>query len=92
MHDLALTAKVALGSSPWTERAACRDAPGGDFFVDMYPSRRGAEIATAKAICATCPVNKQCLSAGRNEEFGIWGGFTAEERRRLPSPRRQRVG
>jgi WhiB family redox-sensing transcriptional regulator len=90
-HDLPLGAKATRGSDPWTERAACRDAPGGDFFADTYPSRRSAEIATAKAICAKCPVSKQCLSAGLNEDFGIWGGLTAQERRRLPSPRRQRV-
>jgi hypothetical protein len=74
------------------ERAACKDAPGSAFFSDMYPTRKGAEITTAKAICATCPVSKDCLSAGRDEEFGIWGGFTALERRRLPSPRRHRTG
>jgi hypothetical protein len=53
--------------------------------------RTGAEIATAKAICATCPVSKQCLSAGLNEAWGIWGGLTPQERRLLPSPRRQLV-
>jgi WhiB family redox-sensing transcriptional regulator len=91
-HDLPLGARATRGSGAWTERAACRDALESDFFADLYQAHRAAEIATAKAICATCPVPKQCLSAGLNEEFGIWGGLTAEERRRLPGPRRQRAG
>lgn len=84
-------AKAPLAPAFWMERAACREAPGSAFFVDMYP-RKGAEVTSAKAICVTCPVRKECLSAGRDEEFGIWGGLTAEERRRLPRPRPERVG
>ena len=91
-HDPRLGARTTRGSGGWTERAACRDAPGNDFFVDLCHSHKAAEIAAAKAICAKCPVSKQCLSAGLEEEFGIWGGLAAEERRRLPRPRRQRVG
>jgi WhiB family redox-sensing transcriptional regulator len=90
-HDLPVAAKVTLGSDPWRERAACRDALGGNFFPDLYHYRGGSEIAAAKAICATCPVRKHCLSAGLNEAFGIWGGLTTEERRQLPSPRTQLV-
>lgn len=90
-EDLSLGAKAPPGPNSWMERAACRNALGGAFFVDMYPRRGGAEITAVKAICATCPVSKECLSAGRDEEFGIWGGLTAQERRRLPRPRRQSV-
>ncbi|MGO9658099.1 MAG: WhiB family transcriptional regulator [Acidimicrobiales bacterium] len=82
--DIALGASTARLSGPWAELAACRDSPGGDLLVDMFPTRGGRETATAKAICAGCPVRRQCLSAGRYEEFGIWGGLTAQERRRLP--------
>ncbi|MGO9657371.1 MAG: WhiB family transcriptional regulator [Acidimicrobiales bacterium] len=86
------TRTTTRGSGGWTERAACRDAPGSDFFSDLYRSHKAAEIAAAKAICAKCPVRKQCLSAGLDEEFGIWGGLTAEERRQLPRRLRQRAG
>ena len=38
-------------------------------------------IADAKAICAGCPVVLQCLQAALAEnEYGIWGGTTMEER------------
>lgn len=90
-HDLDLSARTTP-SDAWMEQASCRGSPGRDFFVDLYLARRGAEIAAAKAICSTCAVSKQCLRAGLNEAFGIWGGLTAQERRDLPSPRRQRAG
>ena len=42
----------------------------------------------AKAICATCPLQSKCLSyAVQCEEFGVWGGATAEERAELRGSR-----
>ena len=36
----------------------------------------------AKRICADCTVRVECLQwAFSNEKHGIWGGYTAEERR-----------
>ena len=36
----------------------------------------------AKRICADCVVRVECLQwAFSNEKYGIWGGYTAEERR-----------
>lgn len=38
----------------------------------------------AKQICATCPVKDECLQyALRHESFGIWGGKTERERKRI---------
>lgn len=38
----------------------------------------------AKAICNNCPVAFQCLQAALSEnEYGIWGGTTMEERRSM---------
>ena len=46
---------------------------------------RQAREAAAKAVCARCPVVSACrahaLASG--EPFGIWGGLSAEERRRM---------
>lgn len=39
--------------------------------------------ATAREICMRCPVQALCLKAGFFEEYGIWGGATPEQRRRL---------
>ena len=46
-------------------------------------------IAAAKAVCAACPVLRNCLAyaLGRGHLTGIWGGTTEEERQALRSPR-----
>ena len=40
-------------------------------------------VRKAKEICSTCAVRLKCLDhAMNNLEFGVWGGMTANERRR----------
>jgi WhiB family transcriptional regulator, redox-sensing transcriptional regulator len=43
------------------------------------------QIAKAKTICAGCTVRAQCLdyALDTNQEPGIWGGLTEDERRTL---------
>lgn len=68
---------VVGGSGDWTARAACTE-PDADLFFSNKP----AEIAKAKGICEGCEVRVLCLLGAleRDEEFGIWGGLTPEER------------
>ncbi|PWG66787.1 WhiB family transcriptional regulator [Bifidobacterium callitrichidarum] len=70
------------GNSRWREQAACRNEDPELFFP--LPNDRGSE-EKAIAICETCPVKADCLQAALNEQdqFGIWGGLTAEDRRSL---------
>lgn len=68
--------------------AACKDKGFDMFFVDEGPvSDVNIRIAIAKAValCNLCPVQDQCLmiSVNNDEEFGIWGGFTSKERKKL---------
>jgi WhiB family redox-sensing transcriptional regulator len=77
----------------WTSFAACRQ-PGVDpewFFPvgDVGPGLR--EVAAAKAVCARCPVARECLewALREGEAAGIWGGTTPEERRALRHSRRE---
>lgn len=66
--------------------AACA-APGVD--PELFTSNRQAEVAKAKAICATCPLVQACLKdALERGERGVWGGTTAAERLGLKSKRR----
>lgn len=39
----------------------------------------------AKRVCASCPVKDECLAVALTygEDYGIWGGLTAAERRDL---------
>jgi WhiB family transcriptional regulator, redox-sensing transcriptional regulator len=69
----------------WSDQAACR---GTD--TDIFFPANADEEAEALSICATCPVRAQCLEyAVRNKEiYGIWGGTTPDQRRRI---RRERA-
>jgi WhiB family redox-sensing transcriptional regulator len=64
----------------WRQDAACRTADTSVFFPDTEE-----EAATAKAICAACPVREACLTfaLANRQEQGVWGGMTETERRRL---------
>lgn len=64
----------------WMAAARCRDHEPDQFFV-----RGAAQSRRAVRICSRCPVREQCLRyAIDNEiEFGIWGGLTERQRRRL---------
>lgn len=57
-------------------------------FYDLHP----LGIATAKAVCARCPVRAECGTEAdrRGEEYGVWGGLAAYERSppRPPGPGR----
>jgi WhiB family redox-sensing transcriptional regulator len=57
---------------------------------DLFFPERGASTREAKEVCRGCVVREECLEyALRNgEKFGIWGGMSERERRRI---RRQRA-
>jgi WhiB family redox-sensing transcriptional regulator len=75
----------AVASGPWQERAACRFCPAELFFPTGTTGNAVDDIAGAKEICATCDVRGECLDYAlrTNQEFGIWGGFDEEQRRRF---------
>jgi hypothetical protein len=70
----------------------CTDHENPDLWYPELPAGRPTiskvselayEIKDALAICASCPVNQQCLEEGMKSEnlpFGIWGGLLAGER------------
>jgi WhiB family redox-sensing transcriptional regulator len=69
----------------WQERANCL---GVD--PDLFFPERGASTREAKAVCRGCEVRGECLeyALAHGEKFGIWGGLSERERRRV---RRQRA-
>ncbi|MBX7159305.1 MAG: WhiB family transcriptional regulator [Acidimicrobiia bacterium] len=69
----------------WQARANCIGVDPDIFFPE-----RGASTKEAKSICAACLVRADCLEYAleNSEKFGIWGGTSERERRRL---RRQRA-
>ena len=74
--------------APWQEQARCRGVDGDVFFPE-----RGESSRPAKRICAECPVRLECLNAAlrRGEQYGVWGGMTQRERRRLLRTIRRQV-
>ncbi|MGH3782999.1 MAG: WhiB family transcriptional regulator [Pseudonocardiaceae bacterium] len=64
----------------WQERALCAQTDPEAFFPE-----NGGSTREAKLICAGCEVRAECLeyALAFDERFGIWGGLSERERRRL---------
>lgn len=54
-------------------------------YPDAFFPDRGGSTRDAKKICVGCDVKAQCLEYAlrNNERFGVWGGLSERERRRL---------
>lgn len=48
---------------------------------DMWFSEDAEKVREAKHACDSCPTREECAVLGEDEEFGIWGGMTPEDRR-----------
>lgn len=68
----------------WADSAPCA-GKSELFFEDNRPS----VVRKAKSICRGCAVKRDCLEhAIENNEIGLWGGMTANERRKYRAVRR----
>jgi len=68
---------------PIWEDAACKFSDPEIFFnLDVGSQSR------ARAVCDVCPIRVECFNFARREklEYGIFGGFTAEERKKIKIP------
>ena len=77
----------------WRQDAACRDLDPNLFFPVGVTGPAVDQIATAKEICSGCPVRAECLDFAitSNQEFGVWGGTSEDERRVLRRQWRARL-
>lgn len=68
------------GPLAWQERALCAQTDPEAFFPE-----KGGSTREAKRVCATCEVRQECLEYAleHDERFGIWGGLSERERRKL---------
>ena len=64
----------------WQERALCAQTDPEAFFPE-----KGGSTREAKRICTGCEVRGECLEYAleHDERFGIWGGLSERERRRV---------
>ena len=68
---------VILG---WQDRALCAQTDPEAFFPE-----KGGSTREAKKVCGGCEVKAECLEYAleNDERFGIWGGMSERERRKL---------
>lgn len=64
----------------WQERALCAQTDPESFFPE-----KGGSTREAKQVCFGCDVRAECLEFAllHDERFGIWGGMSERERRRV---------
>lgn len=67
----------------WRESAACQSAEPDLFFPLSPHGQPTAETERAKAVCARCPVRRECLqfALATRQAYGVWGGMSEQERR-----------
>ena len=71
---------MEIETLPWQTEAKCLQAEPDTFFPE-----KGGSTREAKRICTDCPVRAECLEYAleNDERFGIWGGLSERERRKL---------
>ncbi len=75
-----LMALTGEDEQEWQERALCAQTDPEAFFPE-----KGGSTREAKRICTGCEVRNDCLESAlsNDERFGIWGGLSERERRKL---------
>lgn len=64
----------------WQDRALCAETDPEQFFPE-----KGGSTRQAKNVCRLCTARPDCLeyALGNDEQFGIWGGLSEQERRAI---------
>lgn len=72
----------------WKARGLCAQT-----FPDAFFPEKGGSTREAKRICQGCEVRGECLASAlaNNEKWGIWGGMSERERRKVIADERRRV-
>jgi WhiB family redox-sensing transcriptional regulator len=69
----------------WRHRASCRDTDPDLFFPIGTTGPALDQIEAAKIVCRLCEAREECLefALATNQESGVWGATSEEERRRM---------
>ncbi|THA82767.1 WhiB family transcriptional regulator [Streptomyces sp. A0592] len=67
-------------SLDWQAVGLCAQTDPEEFYPD-----KGGSVRLAKKVCGACEVRAECLdyALANNERYGIWGGTSERERRRI---------
>jgi len=82
VNDTSFPGIAELFNRPaWMTRGLCRWEDRTLFYPPAHGNQH-TRTEAAKAICARCPVRRECLdhATATNEPYGIWGGQTPNER------------
>jgi WhiB family redox-sensing transcriptional regulator len=74
-----------FNTEDWREKASCRSVDPDLFFPVGTTGLALDQIEQAKAVCRACPAQAPCLefALSTNQESGVWGATSEEERRKL---------
>ncbi|WP_150462707.1 WhiB family transcriptional regulator [Nesterenkonia ebinurensis] len=75
-----IPAEQIEGELAWQVDALCAQTDPEAFFPE-----KGGSTRDAKKVCGACTVKQECLdyALANDERFGIWGGLSERERRKL---------
>ncbi len=90
-----LASSLALGNADysWRRESLCAHTDPELFFPIGTTGQALLQIAKAKEVCSGCTVKSQCLDFAleTNQDSGIWGGTSEEERRNIRRERAARL-
>lgn len=80
-----LASSLTLGAADysWRDQALCRDTDPELFFPIGTTGMALVQIERAKQVCGECEARDDCLdfALSTNQDSGVWGGLSEEERR-----------
>jgi WhiB family redox-sensing transcriptional regulator len=79
------TLQLTVERDDWRDVALCRDTDPDLFFPVGTTGPAIEQIENAKAVCRQCEAQAPCLEYAltTNQDSGVWGGTSEEERRQL---------
>jgi WhiB family transcriptional regulator, redox-sensing transcriptional regulator len=82
---LASSLTLANAQYGWRQHSICRDTDPDLFFPVGTTGQALVQIDRAREVCDQCPVKVDCLEFAleTNQDSGIWGGTSEEERRKI---------
>lgn len=87
-ENIALDIFLALRVPEWHRGAICI-TPDGSLVDTFYPDSNAGHgynhLVAPRKMCLVCPVRYKCLKDGIDEPFGVWGGHSPSQRRRISS-------
>ncbi len=90
LYSVGSVRSATWNDAAWRSEAACIAVETDTFFPVGLTGEALDQTQLAKRVCASCPVRELCLEFAlrTNQDHGIWGGHTEEERRTIRRSRR----